>query len=93
MPKIDYSRRPDVQPRTRDILGTKKLFRDGPPHWVVNKDNSPAKTSDEAHDERTSLIKRLEKSDRSKAEAVADRLASCGPGLSYFNCVRPGVPQ
>jgi hypothetical protein len=88
----DYSRKPDVTARTREILSNERWYTNGPPQWPVGKAQHPAQTAGEAETERLKLIKRLrlDGPDDPAAQALADRLDSCTPGQ---RCMSGACPE
>jgi hypothetical protein len=46
----DYSRNPDVRPRTQELLRQKRWYGNGPPLWLVGKLQRPAQTADDPLD-------------------------------------------
>jgi hypothetical protein len=76
-----YSDTPDVTPRTREILRQERWYGNGPPQWLVGREQRSAQTAHEVYDQRLQLVKRLRRYSviHSGADALADRLESCAP--------------
>jgi hypothetical protein len=81
----------DVAPRTREILQNERWYGNGPPHWTTGKAKRPAKTAEEAHENRLRLIKRLRKhlQKSPETEALLVRLKSCDDGSRCHSAACP----
>jgi hypothetical protein len=93
MPKriSTHAHDPDVTPRTREILQNEKWFGDGSPRWLTGRDQRPAQTAEEAHENRRKLIKRLRKHLQKfpDAEALIARLESCEDSYRCYSAACP----